>query len=388
MISEICNRLASFLRAKRASSRISAAIRRGQTMLPFGPSSLNLMMADLCNSQCIMCGHDYMACGSGRILTLEKWKTICSRLDLSGLVDVIYGGGGEPFLDPDLAAIAEHTYRADPVIQHTVISNMIADKMDVAEQLIRSRVHFLVSLNAASPSSYLAVTGVDVFNKAVTHTRELVKLRRKARSGSHIAISIILMRRNIQDLVEFVRLAADMGVDEVKATYVRVYPESYRGRKGLSHSIKPEDSLFMAQEASDETIRKAEVVARGLGVKFSRPPLFSCSSSRGRDCTEPWRSLYIDPDGRLFPCAASEIHFKKKIEGGQYKSGNILEQSVADFWNNGFWQSLRKTNLRPPASVIVPECTCCGMAIDWDGVKAKRCHIMDWSASETDETRL
>lgn len=304
------------------------------------------------------------------------------------MIDVIYGGGGEPFLCPDLAEIAEHTYMVDPVIQHTVISNMIAGKLDTAERLLRSRVHFLVSINAASAKTFFNVSGVNVFNQTVRHTRELVKLRNRTNTNCRIAISMILMRRNILELPDFVRLAADMGVDEVKALYVRVYPENYRARRGLSYSIQPEDSLFNYQAESDKAVMEADKIAKNIGVRFNHPPLFSCSTCRGRDCVEPWKSLYIDPDGRLFPCAASEIHFKEKIEGGQYSSGNILDEPLSSFWNNNFWQSLRKTNLRPPASDVVPECTCCGMSIDWVGAGVKCAHIMDWTASENSSTRL
>jgi radical SAM protein with 4Fe4S-binding SPASM domain len=109
---------------------------------------------------------------------------------------------------------------------------------------------------------------------------------------------------------------------------------------------------------------------------------------KSRDCTEPWRSLYIDPRGRLFPCAASEIHFKRKIESGRYDSGNILDRPIGEIWNNPFWQALRRSNLRAGSEAIVPECACCGMTIGWSGPCAKDAHLMDWRASEDSSLRL
>jgi len=207
-------------------------------------------------------------------------------------------------------------------------------------------------------------------------------------ANAHVAISIILMKQNIAELPEFVRLAKDLGVDAVKAMYVRVYPRDYRNRRGLDVSIRPEDSLFFHQDLSDRTLRESERLAARLGISISRPPLFCEAAAKPRDCTEPWRSLYIDCDGRLYACAAGEIHFKHKIERGQYQSGNILTEPIADIWNNPFWQALRRTNALAGRAELVPECLCCGMSICWWGPRAERAHIMDWSPSDDPTLRL
>ncbi len=386
--SNIPTRINSYIRLRKSLFKADRAARKRIANIAFWPSSLNLMMIDRCNAQCIMCGHDYHDCGSGDMLTLAKVRTILEHLHMHELVDVIYGGGGEPFLNDDLGEIAEYTHCQDPVIQHTVITNGIAWRPAIAEKLIENNVNFLVSLNAASPKSYTTISGIDGFDTVCSNIYNLNELRKKIDVRNHLAVSIILMRQNIRELPEFVRLAGRLGADSVKAFYARIYPPAFRIRSGNAR-IAPEDSLYYHQDMANQFIRQAQGEAKRLKIRFEPPPLFGTFKPVSRNCLEPWRSLYIDTNGNLFPCAASEIHFKEKVDKQIYKTGNILNDPIEKIWNNEFWQALRKTNLHPDAvQPIVPECSCCSMGICWNGPDVAESHLMDWSPSENSSLHL
>lgn len=386
--SQPIRRIVSYFRLKQSLFKAERAARNGRTSLAFWPSSLNLMMIDRCNAQCIMCGHDYHDCGSGDMLTLAKVKAIYRHLHIHDLVDVIYGGGGEPFLNDELGEIAEYTHHVDAAIQHTVITNGIAWRPAMAEKLLANNVNFLVSLNAASPEGYRVVSGIDVFDSVCGNIQRLNEMRKRTAAKIHLAVSIILMRQNVEELPEFVRLAERLGADSVKAMYVRIYPPSFRLRSGHAH-IAPEDSLFFHQELAKRSIFEAASEAKKLNIRFEPPPLFGTHKSIPRNCLEPWRSLYIDTNGNLFPCAASEIHFKDKVDRQIYRTGNILKEPIEKIWNNDFWQALRKTNLQEVAAIpVVSECSCCSMGICWNGPDSAESHLMDWSASEASTLTL
>jgi MoaA/NifB/PqqE/SkfB family radical SAM enzyme len=387
MIKDIPSCMQSYLRLTWGRVQVSRSKNRGDVILNYAPSSLNLLMIDKCNSSCIMCGHDYKNCGSSVSLTREKIKIIYSKLDMKQLVEVVYGGGGEPFLNPELADIAEYTRKMCPPVQHTVISNMVmACDQDVITRLFKNRVHFLISVNAATSKTFKEVAGLDAFEQVCNNLRNIVALKRKMKSTAGISISIILMRQNIADLPNFIRLAKELGVDGVKAMYVRIYPDKYRQKGDGSIQIQPQDSLFFHQEESNARMREAEQVARDLQIRFEHQPIFGYSKKKERHCLEPWRSLYIGFNGELYPCAASEILFMHKVASGEYDSGNILKESLEEIWNNPFWQALRATNCQKNRDVLVPECTCCGSSIDWWGVDEIRAHIMDWTNAEKAES--
>lgn len=384
----VLTRIASLLRLKKANMRIGKAIRHGDVKLSFGPSSLNLMMIDACNSQCIMCGKDYKSNGSGDSLLFEDIKKIYGHLNMQQVVDVIYGGGGEPFLNKDLADIAAYTHRHYPVVQHTAITNFMEWKPAVVKCLLDSRVHFLISVNAASKDTFQNVSGVNSFERVVSNIKQLVTLRREMKTSVKISLSIVLMKQNIEELCDFIKLAEQLGVDEVKALYVRIYPESYRKKRNRDVFINPEDSLFFHQEEGDRVIKKAKQLAKQVGITFCHEPLFCCSKHTTRNCNEPWKSLFINFNGDVYPCPASEILFKPKIDSGQYNSGNILNQPVEEFWNNSFWQSLRKTNIRKESEEVIPECLCCGNSINWWGSRYEKAHVLDWKEAEESDLRI
>lgn len=384
---DLPRRLVSRLRLWRAERNIQHAASSGELAIPFAPSSLNLMMVDTCNSQCVMCGKDYRACGSGQYLSLPDMKAIYDHLDMRYLVDVIYGGGGEPYLNPDLGEIALDTRRNYPFVQHTVITNAIDLKEKTTGDLLEAGAHFLVSVNAATAHTYKDVAGVDGFDHLLANLRRLV--RQRGQGATQISLSMILLRRNIEELPAFVDLAADLGVDSVKVMYSRIYPQVYREKEGRGVVISQDDSLFFHQDLSDRTVAAAEEKARNRKIRFHRVPYFhERHETRTRDCTEPWRSLFINFNGDVYPCPASEILFRPKIDAGQYQSGNILRQNYKEFWNNRFWQELRRTNARRGRRDVVPECLCCGGAICWEGPCHEKNHILDWSEPENSDLRL
>ncbi|MBN2568722.1 MAG: radical SAM protein [Deltaproteobacteria bacterium] len=380
-------RVASYIRLKRAKRKIAAAVRFGKAGLDFPPTSLNLMMADICNSQCIMCGHDYLSCGSSEMLTLKRMRTLCNHLDMKWVVDITYGGGGEPFLNPELSDITEFTRENYPVVRHMVISNFIAVREEMLRRMLINGVHFLVSINAATRETFHSVSGRDAFVAVMENLKLLVHLRHVLHAPVQILLSFVLMRQNIYELTDFVRLATDLGVDGVRMAYVRVYPESQRLRAGRSETIHPEDSLYYDQELSDRMVLAAEREALKRGISIEHDPLFTNAVQRPRECIHPWKSLYVNFNGDVYPCPASEILFRPKIDNRQYDSGNLLTQHYSAFWNNAFWQTLRRSNLKG-AYPQVPECGCCGNAICWDGPITKSSHVLDWTQAERSALRL
>jgi MoaA/NifB/PqqE/SkfB family radical SAM enzyme len=107
-----------------------------------------------------------------------------------------------------------------------------------------------VSIDAASRETYRAVRGADAFERVVAQVRDLDEQKRALGSPTpRLTLTFVAMRRNIDELPEFVRLARRLGVDRVIADYLIVYSEDMRGQ-----------SLFYDQEHSDRVVEEA---ARG-----------------------------------------------------------------------------------------------------------------------------
>ncbi len=113
---------------------------------------------------------------------------------------------------------------------------------------------------------------------------------------------MILMRQNIDDLPDFIRLATELGGDEVKTLYVRIYPESYRNKQGRSNQLPEEDSLYYHQQLANENVIEAEKLAKASGIVFDHGTLFDHTVEKTRDCCEAWKSLFINFNGDVYPC--------------------------------------------------------------------------------------
>ena len=380
---QLLHRCQSFLKLHLSRFRVNRAYRMGRTRLTFGPTSLNMMMIDTCNSQCLMCGKDYRSCGSKSALSLQDVKSIFRHLHMNQVVDLIYGGGGEPFLNRDLSDIAEYTHTLFPAVQHTVISNFMDWQPSAVSRLLDSRVNFMISVNAATRETYRKISGVDAFERVVVNIGKLVEMKRRKKAQVGISLSMILMWQNIGELSKFIKISSELGVDDVKTLYVRIYPETYREKHDRGYLIQPDDSLFFHQQQADSEVMRATRLSKKLRIGFGHEPMFSCSRTCERDCTEPWKSLFINFNGDVYPCPASEILFKPKMDSGQYKSGNIIKQSIEEIWNNPFWRSIRKTNISGGNRHLIPECSCCGNAINWDGPGVEKAHILDWKKAQS-----
>jgi MoaA/NifB/PqqE/SkfB family radical SAM enzyme len=102
--------------------------------------------------------------------------------------------------------------------------NFIAVPEKTVRRMLVSGVHFLVSINAATRETFRTISGRDAFESVTEGLRLLVRLRRELRVPIEILVSFILMRRNINELNDFIRLAADLGVDGVRLPYLRCIP--------------------------------------------------------------------------------------------------------------------------------------------------------------------
>ncbi|MBW2043248.1 MAG: SPASM domain-containing protein, partial [Deltaproteobacteria bacterium] len=204
---------------------------------------------------------------------------------------------------------------------------------------------------------------------------------------SSISVSLILMKKNIHELCAFIDLARSLQVDNVKTLYVRIYPEDYRKKSGRNDEIQESESLYFHQNESDQMVRKAKKIASKLGVGFEHEPLFS-ETRVEKTCHEPWKSLFIGTNGDVYPCAGSEILFKNKVKNKTYHCGNLLEQDIHEFWNNAFWQALRRTHLRSGCETNIPECTCCGNMITLRGPGFQDAHVLNWTPSEKSDLTL
>ena len=259
----------------------------------------------------------------------------------------LWGVLGESLINPEFSAIFNYAVERFPHLKIGLSTIGKSLTPQISDQLV-GRLSFLnVSLNAARKETHAKLVKAGQFDRVVANLRYFMEQRRaKGIRMPRVHLSMVIMRENVEEMPEFIDLAADLGVDTaVFSHYLTTTIEGHRKSPEAS-------SLYCHQELTDQMLLKTRQRADELGVNVFLPPLFSnknCSilfSARSEygpsgECFEPWRNCYlsIDEQGRrqmLFCCSGMYLR-------AFYDVPRLDEAHFLRIWNGPIPQHFRKT---------------------------------------------
>ena len=361
-------------------SKIENNIRNNNIYLDSFPAQIHFLMIDKCNAKCIMCGGDYFKSTSGRRITLEKFKTMASNLQLEYTHGIVLAGAGDPLLNEDLIPIVRFVREEYPHIRISITTNGIALTKKLCESLLESNVDIVnVSINSATRETYQRIMQVDCFDKVCKNTKRLIDMRNQLGKTTQVQFSSAINRLNIEDLPTLVELGRQAGIDSINIMYCRFYPERirYLNVDREESRLKDMESLYYHQELSDQIVERAKSLAKQSGIHFSHEPLFK-ENIASKSCIWPKTEMMVGFDGEIYPCGGAELHFKKKVDGGIYNFGNAMIDPIERFWNGETYRALRISSQNKDKGII-PECECCANNISPNDLMS---HIMQWDGPE------
>jgi len=181
--------------------------------VPTLPRSLYLETTNRCDSECQTCIRTFLTLEPPADLTLEKVKAIVEQFP--ALDRVVLHGIGEPLLNREIFDIVAYLKTRVPVVLFNSDAVSLTPKR--ARRLIESGLdEYRVSMDAATPDTYMKLRGVDQFDRVVANVRCLIALQREmARPTPRVSLWLTASRVNLDELPAFVRLAGDLGVGEV-----------------------------------------------------------------------------------------------------------------------------------------------------------------------------
>jgi GT2 family glycosyltransferase/MoaA/NifB/PqqE/SkfB family radical SAM enzyme/Flp pilus assembly protein TadD len=344
------------------------------------PVQVHFLMIDTCNVKCIMCGGDYFRSKSGRMITLEKFKTMATNLRFESVRAIVLAGAGDPLLNADLVQIIQFVKKEHPHITLSVTTNGLALTEKLSGLLVENGVNLVnISINSATRASYRRIMQVDGLDRVCRNARAFIELRNRSGKPIPLQFSAAINRLNIEDLPRLVQIGKEIGINSINLFYTRFYPERIRHLNvdDPADRLENEASLFFHQGLSDEMVVTAKILAQRYGISFTHEPLFR-ENAPPSPCTWPMTQLMVGFDGEIYPCGGSEIHFKEKVEKGIYNFGNALQGPVDAFWNNEIYRGLRISS-QQGETCLIPECRCCANTISPNDVRS---HIMQWDLGE------
>lgn len=238
------------------------------------PHSLTLETSGACNLECPMCPRA-MGSPTNRPMASEVLERV--RPALVHARHVQLHGLGEPLMSPVFWDLLRTLSRSETQFIEVNSNGLLMTEPNIDRLLDSPLQRVNVSLDAATPETYRKIRGA-AFQKVVGNLETLVRQReRRRRRDFAIHINMTLMRENVEELCDFVRLGATLGVDGIDAWHLVQGeiagndPEWAIEHHGWTFRYR-DQHLSTAPRTSNRCVRAALDLARHLNIAFEERP--------------------------------------------------------------------------------------------------------------------
>jgi radical SAM protein with 4Fe4S-binding SPASM domain len=321
------------------------------------PVCLYLETTNRCNLLCTTCPRTYEELEPPADMSWELFRSIVDQIP--NLSRAVLHGVGEPMLVKNLPRMVRYLKERGTYVLFNTNGTVLNEKNGRA--LIDAGLDELrVSFDAANAESYRAIRGKNYFNRILKNVRAFRDLQeREGKLKPRVSAWLTGLRETVEQLPEFVRVAAGTGVTEVYLQRLVFFGDNAIGK------ARPDQALY-EQLSGDEAayIERAAAVAAELGVTFSasgavaEPGMSLKRHDSGTPwsmCRRPWTVMYITANGRALPCCIAPFA-QRGYEN--YTLGDATQQTLREIWTGATYGEFRKalkSNTPPQA------CANCGL---------------------------
>lgn len=295
-------------------------IEEGKEMLESYPRRLVFELTNACNLNCVMCGRN-AADFKTTVFDMDVFRSFEPLMDT--IEEVTLMGWGEPTIHPHfiemLKIINEHSAR-----KYFCSNGMNLKKIKQAIFDYNVDV-FAVSLDGATDETNGRIRRGSKIDVIVEDLKDIVNYK-KEHNLHYPWINFVFcaMRSNIHELPDLVKLAAEIGLDEVKVVYLTAFDE---------------DMIPETLWGQEEMVRRVFGEAIGLGEKLGvvlKLPYYigedKAEDKYHKDCFVAWRDFFLGSDGFVRPCMSTPTQFFAYDKSKEFK----------EMWNAPEYQEYRR----------------------------------------------
>jgi MoaA/NifB/PqqE/SkfB family radical SAM enzyme len=321
------------------------------------PVCLYLEVTNRCNLLCTTCPRTYAELEPPADMSWQLFTRIVDQVP--DLVRAVLHGVGEPMLVKNLPRMVHHLKDRGAYVLFNTNGTVLNESNGRA--LITAKLDELrVSLDAASPESYLRVRGKDYFRRIVRNVKAFRAMQeREGHATPKVSAWLTGLKETIAELPAFVRVAAEIGVKEV---YLQRLVFFGRDAVGLA---RPDQALFERMSRDDAlALAEAEATAKSLGLTFrasgaaSEPGMSlvkKCGDTPWSLCRRPWTVMYFTANGRALPCCIAPF---SQHGYENYTLGDATQETLRAIWNGPRYQAFRAALL---SDTPAQACASCGL---------------------------
>lgn len=307
-----------------------------------GPDWVQIDLTNNCNNNCIGCWCNSPLLKEKKIDTVNKNKTLPYQI-VKDFIDeiyqmktrkIIFSGGGEPFMHPQILDILRYVKKRKMFCQMHTNFTLVDEK--IVKELIDIKLDYLtVSLWAGTAQMYKLMhpnRNEDMFYR-IKEMLILLSTLKKKRNAPHLRLHNVITNLNYQEITQMVYLAQVVGANAVSFSPIDVI-------SGYT------DSLLLSDEQSRELLRLCVALKNNNGVllfdfdEFIRKISSEGASSGDYDkdiinsipCYAGWLFARLNADGSINSCLKSH----------RIPVGNIYNQRFIQIWNSAKQQEFRR----------------------------------------------
>ncbi|MFC1752451.1 SPASM domain-containing protein [Thermoproteota archaeon] len=270
------------------------------------PYRIQLEPTNICNLKCAACPVANKKLNRPpKHMTLEEFKGIMD--DISDyLLNITFWDWGEPFMNPQLPNMIKHA--TDHGITSTTSTNahFLKDEKYLERILTSGLTILFVAIDATSKQAYQKFRGAGDPSELIKDFKNLVRLKKKLKSKTLIAIRLVLTKDNEKERDKMRRLAKKLGADIFAVKAITFF-------HGMKH-----DNKILPKDQRNRRLHYKD----GKRVKVKNV------------CNRHWLIPNIHSNGMVVPC------WHDYAEDVQL--GNVYEKPLTEIWNSAKYRQYRK----------------------------------------------
>ncbi|MBS0562601.1 MAG: SPASM domain-containing protein [Proteobacteria bacterium] len=303
------------------------------------PVCLYLEVTNRCNLLCETCPRTFEALEPPKDMDWDLFTSIVDQVP--GVARVVLHGVGEPMLVKSLPRMIRYLKERNIYVLFNTNGTLLGPRKH--REIIDTGLDELrVSLDAAEAQSFLRVRGKDMFDRIVRNLSAFTELQQRTGAAlPRVSLWLTGLKETVDELPEFVRLAARIGVREVHLQRL-VFDDLGRGL------ARADSSLFEQTRAEEEAaIRAAQELGASLGITLdasgaTEPGLSlkrAAEDAPWATCRRPWSLMYFTAHGRALPCCIAPFSARGYET---YTLGDATQQTLREIWNGAAYQNFRE----------------------------------------------
>jgi MoaA/NifB/PqqE/SkfB family radical SAM enzyme len=314
------------------------------------PAVIHLESVQGCPYSCAMC-HTRLTkprkISPALLKKIEPYYNVLEVLAIHGL--------GEPLL-------SDLDYFVSQAVRHNFVLHMNTTAFfmtrQISDLLLQARLSIRFSIHSGRPETYRKLMGHD-FNRVRENISYLLDQAKDAGDRHDFWFSFLVMKENLEEIEDFIHLAHDLGIRNIRFMHLNPNWFSLRGVRmtpDFTFKYTEQSNKHVVDTFSRKFPRYQETAAQlGVNIQYGNMPsrvvaaynvkrlvneatvlmtgqrLFPLFRSRG-SCLAPWfGQLVIRQDGRVILCCSANSVL-----------GDLNKESLGDIWNGKRLQHIRQ----------------------------------------------